>query len=189
LKYITKIFVPYKNATIKRLNLPVNQVSLLKLDLHYSHKTPAVLQLLKENNIVVVIVPARCTDEMQECDTVINKPFKSGIKAAFRDFLHNDFNSFKEDKELWAIKLTMGKLKPHIVTMVETGMNVIRSEANASVIQNAFETHGMFKEIRGPMRQLMAATDQLSIEDVPTAEEGNDKVFVIGDDEEEVGMF
>jgi hypothetical protein len=87
LKYITKIFVPYKNATIKRLNLPVNQVSLLKLDLHYSHKTPAVLQLLKENNIEVVFVPARCTDEMQECDTVINKPFKSGIKAAFRDFL------------------------------------------------------------------------------------------------------
>jgi hypothetical protein len=39
------------------------------------------------------------------------------------------------DKELWAIKLTMGKLKPHIVTMVETGMNVIRSEAYASVIR------------------------------------------------------
>jgi hypothetical protein len=52
---------------------------------------------LKENNIVVVFVPGRCTDEMQECDTVINKPFKNGIKAAFRDFLHNDFHSFKGD--------------------------------------------------------------------------------------------
>jgi hypothetical protein len=141
--------VPYKNATVKRLNLPVNQVSLLKFDLHYSHKTPAVLQLLKEKNIVVVFMPARCTDEMQECDTVITKPFKSGIKAAFRDFPHNDFNSFKGDKELWSIKQSMGKLKPRIVTMVEIGMNVIRYETYASVIQNAFETHGMFKEIRG----------------------------------------
>jgi hypothetical protein len=51
----------------------------------------------------------------------------------------------------------MGKLKPHIVTMVETGMNVIRSEAYASVIQNAFETHGMFKEIRGPIKDLLCA--------------------------------
>ena len=48
-----------------------------KIDLHYSHKTPAVLKLLKENHSVVLYVPGRCTDEMQKCDTVVNKPFKS----------------------------------------------------------------------------------------------------------------
>jgi hypothetical protein len=52
-----------------------------------------------------------------------------------------NFNSFKGGKELWTIKLTMGKLKPHIVTMVETGMNI--SDAYVSVIQNAFATHGI----------------------------------------------
>jgi hypothetical protein len=77
--------------------------------------------------------------------------------VASRQHSETSSTSFKGDKELWAIKLTMGKLKPHIVTMVETGMNVIRSEAYASVIQNAFETHGMFKEIRGPIKDLLCA--------------------------------
>jgi hypothetical protein len=44
----------------------------------------------------------------------------------------------------------------------------------------AFATHGMFHEIRGPVRQLIAATDELSLDDIPTAEEVNDRVFVIG---------
>jgi DDE superfamily endonuclease len=181
--------VPFKNATIKRLNLPVDQVSLLKLDLHYSHKTKAVLKLLKKHNIAVVFIPARCTDVLQECDTVVNKPFKSGLKVAFRDFLHKDLDSFRGDKSQWTIKLTMGMLKPFIVQMVEGGMSVIRTDAFSKTIRHAFATDGMFEEIRGPVRQLMAATDELSLEDIPTEEEVNDKVYVMGDDEEEGGML
>ena len=147
--YIQRVLVPYKTATIQRLGLPSNQVSLLKLDLHYSHKTVKVLELLEDNNIKVLFVPARCTDEFQECDTVINKPFKSGMKAAFRDFLHNDFNNYKGDPTNWSIKLTMGNLKDHIVDFVETGMNTIRAPEYATVIRNAFQSHGRFEEIRG----------------------------------------
>jgi hypothetical protein len=49
--------------------------------------------------------------------------------------------------------------------------------------------NNMFHEIRGPVRQLIAATDELSLDDIPTAEEVNDRVFVIGDVEEEGGML
>ena len=125
---------------------------------------------------------------MQECDTVVNKPFKSGLKAAFRDFIHHDFNCYKGDKKEWAIKLTMGKLKPHIVSFVETGMHAIRSEEFSSVIRHAFKKHGMFEEIRGPVRQLMAATDAMSLDHVPVEDEVNEKVFVVGEDDEEGEM-
>jgi DDE superfamily endonuclease len=103
---------------IKRLGLPPAQVSLLKLDLHYSHKTKDVLKLLEENRIKVSFVPAKCTDEFQECDTVVNKPFKTGMRAAFRDFIHADFDNFQGDKATWSIKLTMGNLKEHILDFV-----------------------------------------------------------------------
>ena len=92
--YITKILVPFKDATIRSMGLPQNQLSMIKVDLHYSHKTPAVLKLLKENHFVVLYVPGRCTDEMQKCDT-----FKSGLKAGFRNYIHENFDNHKgEDK-------------------------------------------------------------------------------------------
>jgi hypothetical protein len=58
----------------------------------------------------VVFIPARCTDVLQECDTVVNNPFKSGLMVAFRDFLQKYLDSYKGDKNQWTIKLTMGKL-------------------------------------------------------------------------------
>jgi hypothetical protein len=80
-------------------------------------------------------------------------------------------------------------LKPFIVQMVEAGMSVIRTDVFSKTIRHAFATDCMFEEIRGPVRQLMAATDELSLEDIPMEEEVNDKVFVMGDDEEEGGML
>jgi hypothetical protein len=73
--------------------------------------------------------------------------------------------------------------------MVEAGMSVIRTDAFSKTIRHAFASDGMFEEIRGPVRQLMAATDELSSEDIPMEEEVNDQVFVMGDDEEEEGMM
>lgn len=131
----------------------------------------------------MLFVPARCTDEFQECDTVINKPFKAGMKAAFRDFIHEDFNSHKEDVAIWSIKLTMGNLKEHIVSFVETGLNAVRTEAYSLVIKNAFKIHGQFEEIRSDLRQLMAAADNLSLTEVPAYEEEMDKVFVIDEND------
>jgi hypothetical protein len=121
--------------------------------------------------------------------TATNKPFKSGLKVVFRDFLHKDLDSFRGDKSQWTIKLTIGMLKPFIVQMVEAGMSVIRTDVFSKTIRHAFATDCMFEEIRGPVRQLMAATDELSLEDIPMEEEVNDKVFVMGDDEEEGGML
>jgi hypothetical protein len=68
-------------------------------------------------------------------------------------------------------------------------MSVIRTDAFSKTIRHAFASDGMFEEIRGPVRQLMAATDELSLEDIPMEEEVNDQVFVMGDDEEEEGMM
>jgi DDE superfamily endonuclease len=142
--------------------LPSKEVFSFKLDLHYSHKIDAVLKLLKENNIRVLYVPARCTDEFQECHTVINKPFKAGMKAAFRDYIHEEFNKYKGDPATWSIKITMGSLKEHIVRFVQTGMSTVRAEEFSVVIRNAFKKHGQFEDMWSAERQLIAATDNLS---------------------------
>jgi hypothetical protein len=80
------VVIPDKNATIARLQLPPDQNALVVHDLHYCHKDADVLDFMKENNLLSLYIPAGCTDVMQTCDTVANKPFKVGLKAAFPDF-------------------------------------------------------------------------------------------------------
>ena len=41
-----------------------------------------MLEFIEENYLLSQYIPAGCTDVMQTCDTVADKPFKVGIKAA-----------------------------------------------------------------------------------------------------------
>jgi hypothetical protein len=53
-EYVTKVLVPYRLATITMLGLTSSQKMIFVLDLHYSHKDPAVLAQLAANNIIVI---------------------------------------------------------------------------------------------------------------------------------------
>eukprot|EP00981_Chlorochromonas_danica_P006397 scaffold1377_cov198-Ochromonas_danica.AAC.10 len=68
MRYIQQVLVPFRDKAIIRLGLPSNQYAILKHDLHYSHKDPDVLALLKLRCFVSLFVPAGCTDLIQECD-------------------------------------------------------------------------------------------------------------------------
>jgi hypothetical protein len=95
------------------------------VDLHFTHKDKDVLNLMQQHNIYALFVPAGCTDIMQECDTVVNKPFKNGLKAAFRDHMHHLFDVHVENGGVpaeWRAKLTMGELKPFVTAFVEVGI-------------------------------------------------------------------
>ena len=166
LEYLEKIILPIKDETIQMLQLPVNQKCILKLDVHYSHKTPAVLERMKLFNILPLFVPAGCTDIMQECDTVINKPFKSAMKKAFRDYLHESFAEFRwnnPDKRPceWSPKLKMSDLKPLMVSFVETGLDALQTPAMIETIIKAFEDDGRYAKMRSAEMQLSAATELL----------------------------
>jgi hypothetical protein len=180
--YLDRVVMPKKEEVIRRLGLPVDQKMILKLDLHYSHKTPAVLALMRQMNILPLFVPAGCTDIMQECDTVINKPFKNGMKGEFRDHLHRDFEKFCRDNpekrpSEWAPNLNMSGLKPLIVSFVEAGLRALETPEMKATITKAFAEDGRFREIRGEEMQ-SAARVELLIEAV------NELVFVPDDVEE-----
>jgi len=63
-RYITNHFVPVLGG----------RPTLFTLDLMGSHKTPAVLELLRNNNITPSLIPAGCTSLVQPLDVFINKP-------------------------------------------------------------------------------------------------------------------
>jgi len=65
-RYITNHLVPVLGG----------RPTLFTLDLMGSHKTPAVLELFRNNNITPSLIPAGCTSLVQPLDVSINKPFK-----------------------------------------------------------------------------------------------------------------
>jgi len=63
---------------IRNYLIPVleGRPTLFALDLMGSHKTPAILDLFRQNDITPSIIPAGCTSLVQPLDVSINKPFK-----------------------------------------------------------------------------------------------------------------
>ena len=95
--YMKKVVIPDKDANIARLKLAIDQK--------------------EDNNLLSLYIPAGCTDVMQTCDTVANKPFKDEIKAAYRDYLCVEYDLSKtkfpdeEAEEQFHPKFTMSGSK------------------------------------------------------------------------------
>jgi len=160
IKAIENIVILYKNAKISELGLPFDQKTILKMDLHFSHKinpsrpnelAQELKVLLEMHNIIPFYVPGACTDELQECDTVIHKPFKARVKASFRDYLYRQYETWVSEgsfAEEWAPKFGMAELKPNITGWIQDGIASIRTPEMKLSIKKAFFTDGRFEEIR-----------------------------------------
>lgn len=165
LEILSKIIIPYRLATIQRLNLSETQKLILKCDLHFSHYEPKVLEFMKANYIEPFYVPGRCTDVLH---VVLNKPLKQGMKSAFRDYLHALFNKHIAaglDASVFKPNLGMKALKQEIVGFVETGLALVRTEEFAAVIRKSFAEDGCFAEMRSPERRA-AAQQQINARQV-----------------------
>ena len=190
--YLQKVVIPDKDATIVRLNLPLDQKALVVHDLHYSHKDTKVLEFMKENNLLSLYIPAGCTDVMQTCDTVANKPFKAGVKSAFRDYLYVEYNKWialnpdKETRGQWNPKLTQGALKEKIAGFVSVGMDTLGTPEMKICIADAFARDSRFAIIRSDDRQAPVASGGRNL-DGPDTMDGDepevpgDKILVDDD--------
>ena len=90
-----ELFIYYINTILTKYE--PNKKKLLILDQCPAHKTPEVLNKLKNKNIDFIFIPKRMTSVLQPLDRMINFPFKKYLKNKFTDFLLFDQNE-KENK-------------------------------------------------------------------------------------------
>ena len=82
--------------------------------------------------------------------TVANKPFKVGIKAAFRDYLFEEYaewvalNPDSETRGQWNPKFTPGALKEKITGFVSVAMDTLKTPVMKSCIATSSATDGRF---------------------------------------------
>lgn len=169
IRYIQNIIIPYKDNFIATNNLPRNQCCILKQDLHYSHIDKDVLELMHRHNIIPLMIPANCTDWIQECDVVVNKPFKAAIRKAFKVYLHEKFEEYiaveSNDPNLWAPNLNIGVIKPLIPIWVLEGIKAIQCTKMKDAIRKAFAEEGCIGTSRKHAIQLQER-EILSMEDL-----------------------
>lgn len=176
IELLEKVIVPYKNNKIAALGLPPTQGTILKHDLHFTHKDAAVLEFLRKNYIYPLFVPAGCTDIMQECDVVVNKPFKNALRKGYRDHIDNLFRIHRESgapATEFSPKLTMGALRPYLTSFVQRGIEALKTPEMKTCIQNSFASDGCFSIMRSDEMQLAAQFDTTQFVDNSAAiEEG-----------------
>ena len=100
-EYIERTIVPYMNCKRNELKLPSDQPTLAIFDVFRGQQTQSIMDLLEENNILVVNVPANCTDCLQPMDLSINKSVKDFMRSKFTDwFSEQSISSLLMEKRL-----------------------------------------------------------------------------------------
>ena len=139
IEYIKLIIIPYVEQKRKELKLSKNQAALALFDVFKGHQTP-VTSLLEEHNILVVPIPANCTDRLQPMDLSINK--------AAKDFMRSKWYATQVQVQLdegaisiSPVNLRMSLMKPIGARWLVSLYDYIR--ANNSLVLNGFKAAGI----------------------------------------------
>lgn len=85
-RYIENITVPFVDNKRESLKLKKSHPALAIIDCFRGQTTQGILGLLKEKNIITVMVPPSCTDKLQPIDLSINKPVKDQMRSKFQEW-------------------------------------------------------------------------------------------------------
>ena len=156
-KFIEEILKPYIKQVIERDNLPIDQTALVIMDVFKGQVTPMVLDLYKESNIVVVLVPANMTNHLQPLDLTVNGYVKRFMREKFNSWYSSQLRwQLDEGKHLQDIDvpLRLSILKPFHAEWLVDCYNHMTTTAGRNIILSGWKSAGI-------MEALQAETDGL----------------------------
>ena len=156
----------YRKATILRLNLRDDEKMIVIHDLHFSHQSEAVRDYCAANNIILVYIPAGCTDLLQMCDLVLNKPYKSALSAAFVKYVAGKFADHTASAATapFALSMAISVMKPLLPDFVNAGLSALSTPEMRQTIGTCFLTEGLVQQAKLP-ESLAAAKALLLVDD------------------------
>ena len=116
INYIAKIIIPFVRKKRRELKKTEDQVALAIFDEFKGQVTQACCEMLWENNILFIRVPANCTDRLQPLDVSLNKAAKDFLRRQFQEWYSNQIlkqlNDGVEVKDLVPVDLRLSTIKP-----------------------------------------------------------------------------
>ena len=92
--------------------MPENFPAMVLFDAFKSQTTDSTYQLLEQNNISVVNIPANYTNKLQRMDLSVNKSLKEFLKKQFGDWYSQMvFKDLEESRQV-PVDLCLSVMKP-----------------------------------------------------------------------------
>ena len=169
-KFIEEILKPYMKPkilislikqVIERDNLPIDQTALVIMDVFKGQVTPMVLNLYKESNIVVVLVPVNMTNHLQPLDLTVNGYVKRFMRARFNSWYSSQprrqLDGGKQLQDI-DVPLRLSILKPFHAEWLVDCYNHMTTTAGRNIILSGWKSAGI-------MEALQAGIDGLELLD------------------------
>ena len=105
IKLIKEIIIPYIEKERITLKLPTTQPAFLLMHVFREQMTEDVLTVLKDNNILLVRVPANMTHIYQPLDLTVNGTFKTFMRKKFSErYSRQILHGLENGCEVWMSK-------------------------------------------------------------------------------------
>ena len=104
--------------------------------------TESLLELLQDNHIHFVMVPANCTDRLQPLDVSVNKPAKSFLRQQFhRWYAEQICQQLEEKTDVTPVDLRLSVVKPLGAQWMIQLYDYLKSKPE--IVQNGFRAVGI----------------------------------------------
>ena len=142
LTYMDEIPFPYVKQKRKELGLPDKQTCLVIFDRFKAQCTKTVLEALEENDILVAMVPANCTDRLQPLDVSVNKSVKEFLRDQFHHWYASEVSEQLQRKEdVKLVDLSLVRVKPLAATWLIRLMDYLKQ--HPEIAKNGFRKAGL----------------------------------------------
>ena len=137
-EYLELIIFPYVRQKRKELNLQDDHPALAIFDVFKGQTTDAIYEMLEKNRILVVKIPANCTDRLQPMDLSVNKAVKDFLRQKFMEWYSTQVMEklSKNDSQV-AINFKLSTMKPLGVKWLIELFDYLKT--NNSIIKNGFK--------------------------------------------------
>ena len=146
LKLLNEIIIPYIKSVRASSGIPNGQYALVVMDVFMGQMTSEVLDLLRENKILLTNVPPNMTKFYQPLDLTVNGYAKKFMARKFNDWYTGQVSAQLEKGvpiEEIDIKLQLSLLKPlHAGWMVDL-YNHMTGDATKSIIDSGWTSSGI----------------------------------------------
>ena len=136
--YIESVIVPYMTQKRRQLGLDLKHSGLVILDEFKGQTTSRVLNLLQSNDLMYVIVPPNCTDQLQPLDVSVNRAAKQFLQNKFENWYADNIVAQKStDKDIEPVDMKQSIVKPIAAKWMIDLYNYL--VANPQIIKNGFK--------------------------------------------------